>query len=70
MTVSGTLSRATCPECGASVPVVRGRWLLVHNTGSPEYAYPRSDRPRCLGSFMPVSEGAAGHAPAGSETHR
>ena len=47
--------RATCPECGASVPVVGGRWLYVHREGSAEYAYPRGDgAARCPGSLFPV----------------
>jgi hypothetical protein len=48
--------RATCPECGASVPVVGGRWLYVHREGSAEYAYPRGDNAlRCPGSLFPVA---------------
>ena len=46
--------QAICPECGAYVPLVRERWLHVHNEGSPTYIFPGPDRPRCPGSFMPV----------------
>jgi len=47
--------RATCPECGASVPVVGGRWLYVHREGSAEYAQPRgANGLRCPGSLFPV----------------
>jgi hypothetical protein len=53
---SSVTGRATCPECGASVPVVGGRWLYVHREGSPEYAYPRGDNAaRCPGSLFPVA---------------
>lgn len=48
----GNHPHATCPECGASVPMVRERWLHVHSVGSAEYAYPRGDRRRCPGSLM------------------
>ena len=52
---SSVTGRATCPECGASVPVVGGRWLYVHREGSAEYAYPRGDNgARCPGSLFPV----------------
>ena len=48
--------RASCPECGATVPVVAGRWLHVHREGSAEYAYPRGGGPRrCPGSLLPIS---------------
>jgi len=58
---SNVTGRATCPECGASVPVVGGRWLYVHREGSAEYAYPRgSGGARCPGSLFPV--GALGPA--------
>jgi hypothetical protein len=42
-----------CPECQARVPLV-GRRLLVHRQGSGEYAYPRGDAYRCVGSLLPV----------------
>jgi hypothetical protein len=52
--------RATCPECGASVPVVGGRWLYVHRKGSAEYAYPRGENAgRCPGSLFPVETPSA-----------
>lgn len=52
---SNVTGRATCPECGASVPVVGGRWLYVHREGSAEYAYPRGNGgARCPGSLFPV----------------
>ena len=44
--------QAHCPECGAYVPLVRERWLHVHNEGSPSYTFPGPDRPRCPGSFL------------------
>jgi len=47
---------ATCPECGAIVAVLGGRWLAVHREGSPEYAYPRGVSDRCFGSLLTVSE--------------
>jgi hypothetical protein len=52
MQTGGTPSHATCPECGASVPLVGERWIHVHSVGSAEYAYPRGDRRRCPGSLM------------------
>ena len=59
--------RATCPECGASVPVVGGRWLYVHREGSAEYAYPRGNSAvRCPGSLFPVGPPPA--APADPAT--
>jgi anti-sigma regulatory factor (Ser/Thr protein kinase) len=44
--------RATCPECGASVPLVGERWLQVHLEGSGEYAFPHPDRQWCSGSLL------------------
>jgi len=46
--------KAVCPHCGARVPLVRDRWLLVHNEGSTEYVIPGPDRPRCPGSFLQI----------------
>ena len=64
---SSVTGRATCPECGASVPIVGGRWLYVHREGSAEYAYPRGDgAQRCPGSLFPVGPAAA--APADPAT--
>ena len=64
---SNVTVRATCPECGASVPVVGGRWLYVHREGSAEYAYPRGNGgARCPGSLFPV--GALGTAPQDEPT--
>ena len=46
----------TCPECGASVPVVAaGRWLAVHQVGTDVYAYPRDRSRRCPGSLLAVN---------------
>ena len=47
-------AQARCPECGAAVPLVGGRWLQAHWEGSSDYAYPRGRRARCPGSFLPV----------------
>lgn len=47
-------SQAPCPECGAPVPLVADRWLLAHWEGSSDYAYPRGQRARCPGSFLPI----------------
>ena len=44
--------QAQCPECGALVPLLRERWLRVHNVESPTYTFPGPDRPRCPGSFI------------------
>jgi anti-sigma regulatory factor (Ser/Thr protein kinase) len=44
--------RATCPECGASVPLVGERWLQVHLEGSDDYAFPHPDRQWCAGSLL------------------
>lgn len=52
-TTSGD-THATCPECGASVPVVRVRWLNVHTVGSAEYTFQTGTFNRCPGSLMPV----------------
>ncbi len=58
---SSVTGRATCPECGASVPVVGGRWLYVHREGTAEYAYPRGDSGlRCPGSLFPVASPTVG----------
>jgi hypothetical protein len=54
MTTLGVGHRFKCPHCGASVPLVRDRWLDLHNEGSAEYVCPRADRPRCPGSFLQV----------------
>lgn len=68
----GIPTHATCPECGASVPLVGERWLHVHRIGSAEYAYPRGARTRCPGSLMlarqpsPYAGPLAPHAPYGS----
>jgi hypothetical protein len=48
-------AEATCPECGARVPLVGQRWLHVHRVGSAEYAYPRGNSRRCPGSLMLVA---------------
>lgn len=47
-----TDSRATCPACGASVPLVGERWLQVHLEGSDEYAFPHPERQWCSGSLL------------------
>ena len=47
---------ATCPECGATVPVLGGHWLAVHHEGSPDYVYPRGFSERCFGSLLTVHE--------------
>ena len=47
---------ATCPECGAAVPVLGGRWLAVHREGSAVYAYPRGVTERCPGSLLTVPQ--------------
>jgi hypothetical protein len=53
----------TCPECGASVPIVADRWLDLHRAGSAEYPYPRGNRPmRCPGSLLQVRTQTARHA--------
>jgi anti-sigma regulatory factor (Ser/Thr protein kinase) len=44
--------RATCPDCGASVPLVGERWLQVHLEGSGEYAFPDRERQWCSGSLL------------------
>ena len=44
--------RSTCPECGASVPLVGERWLQVHQEGSDAYAFPHPDRQWCAGSLL------------------
>jgi anti-sigma regulatory factor (Ser/Thr protein kinase) len=44
--------RATCPACGASVPLVGERWLQVHLEGSDEYAFPHPERQWCSGSLL------------------
>lgn len=44
--------QAICPECGATVPLIRQRWLQVHNEGSAQYIFPGPDRPRCPGSLI------------------
>jgi anti-sigma regulatory factor (Ser/Thr protein kinase) len=44
--------RSTCPECGASVPLVGERWLQVHLEGSDAYAFPHPDRQWCSGSLL------------------
>ena len=51
-------SRGTCPECGASVSLVRDRWLQVHREGSAEYPYPSGSLGLCRGSLLPVTEPA------------
>lgn len=51
---------ATCPTCGAAVPVLGRRWLAVHQEGSPEYFHPRGVGDRCPGSLLHVSQ-ARGH---------
>lgn len=55
---------AFCPECGALVPLVHGRWLQVHRQGSAEYAYPRGQDHRCSGSLLPADGVAAGPGPS------
>ena len=55
---------AFCPECGALVPLVHGRWLQVHRHGSAEYAYPRGQAHRCSGSLLPAEGLVAGPGPA------
>jgi hypothetical protein len=65
-TSSSAGARASCPECGASVPIVAGRWLHVHREGSAEYAYPRGSGPRrCPGSLLPVSTSMLDPSPDG-----
>jgi hypothetical protein len=54
MPATGVRRQAVCPHCGASVPLVRDRWLHVHNEGSTDYVIPRADQPRCPGSFLPI----------------
>ena len=52
---------AICPECGALVPLVRDRWLHLHNVGSTAYTFAGPDRPRCPGSFiLATGRGRAG----------
>jgi hypothetical protein len=55
MPVSPPCSEATCPECGACVPLVGERWLHVHRAGSAEYAYPRGNSRRCPGSLLRIT---------------
>jgi hypothetical protein len=45
---------ATCPECGAAVPVMGDRWLAAHREGSAEYPYPHAVRERCPGSLLSI----------------
>lgn len=61
MPATGVRHQTVCPHCGACVPLVRDRWLHVHNEGSPDYVLPRADRPRCPGSFLRIQA----PAPAG-----
>lgn len=43
-----------CPECGATVQVLRGRWLVLHREGVAGYDYPAMGRRRCPGSLLSV----------------
>jgi hypothetical protein len=45
---------ATCPECTACVPLIDGRWLAAHRTGSAEHPYPHAVRERCPGSLLVI----------------
>lgn len=63
-------SAIACPECGALVDLLRGRWILVHREGSSGYEFPAQGRRRCPGSLLQVvplpgeprrSDGATGH---------
>lgn len=40
MPLTGVRLQAVCPHCGACVPLVRDRWLHVHNEGSTVYVIP------------------------------
>ena len=63
--------QAVCPECGALVPLVRDRWLHVHNVGSAAYMFPGPDRPRCPGSFILAKrETRAGRRSRGATSRR
>lgn len=43
----------TCPECGASVPVIGQRWLAAHRSGGAERHPPAVGR-RCPGSLLVI----------------
>jgi hypothetical protein len=49
---------ATCPECGAAVPLIGVGWLAVHHEGSAAPAYPPRDSLRCPGSFVRMTPSA------------
>jgi hypothetical protein len=48
--------RGSCRECGAVVPLVRGKWLQVHGRGSAEQPYPCGSLGLCPGSLLPVTD--------------
>lgn len=47
-----TVGHTFCVECGALVPLVRGRWLTLHSRGSSDYTFRVGGYRRCPGSFM------------------
>lgn len=49
-------STRQCPECGACVEVLAGRWLTVHRDRRGEHAQLVLGRSRCLGSLLMVAE--------------
>lgn len=71
-TPAGPRGSSTCPECGASVPLVAHQWLQVHRPGTAEYVESRRGHLRCPGSLRQVG-GFAGHyagGPAGRSVGR
>ncbi|MDQ4008921.1 MAG: hypothetical protein M3211_12565 [Actinomycetota bacterium] len=51
---AATLYR-TCPECGADVQVLGGRWLALHRDERPMYSRLLLGASRCPGSLLLVS---------------
>jgi hypothetical protein len=54
---TATLYRA-CPECGADVPVLGGRWLALHRDERSVYSRLLLGASRCPGSLLLVSRRA------------
>lgn len=54
-----TIGRVFCVECGALVPLVRGRWLSLHSFDSGDYVFEAGGYRRCPGSFMLATGGSA-----------
>ena len=45
----------TCPECGADVQVLGGRWLALHRDERSVYSHLLLGATRCPGSLLLVS---------------